>query len=627
MKKQLVALGAIAALLCASTAFAQEYSQAPMLDEQVDAGTLPALEERLPATPFVLTPIESVGNYGGTWKSALRGQDAGWLRRTIYYEPLLSYSYDWSEVVPNVAESFEANEDATEFTFKLREGHKWSDGAPLTAHDIVFAIEDILANPDYMGVKGPYSYEGITAEAVDDLTLKLTLNEPNSLLLQQIASVEAKRLTQYPKHYCSQFMPKYNPDAEALAAEQGHDNWSVALEQNCDENIARNLELPTLNPWVITAPMDGTNQLVTFERNPYYFKVDTEGNQLPYFDNVEMAVVSSTEDLVLRALNGEYDFGNRHLATLANKPVFFENQERGGYSLYDTIDARMNVATVQLNLTSEDPVKRELYNEVDFRKALSHGLNREEIIDVVFAGQGEPFQAAPRPESRWFNEELAKQYTEYDPDLANELLDGLGLTERNGEGVRLMSDGRPLRIELNSINDIPEFGDIAQLMDEYWREIGVDLDVRGVDRTFAYETFNANAHDMHVWWGDGGMGDALLDPRYYFPFNLESGYALKWAHWFMNPDNPAAETPSEPAMQQIELYGELLAAADPAKQDELFNQILDIAQEQFWLMGISLPAKGYGIARNDIGNVPQDQIYTWIYPNPGPMFVAQLYRK
>lgn len=627
MRKRLGFLGLAAALLCGTTAFAQDYNEAPILADQVAGGTLPALGERLPQSPFVLTPIESVGKYGGTWNSALLNQDVGWLRRTVHYEPLVAYSLDWSTVIANVAESWTSNAEATEYEFKLRAGHKWSDGQPFTAEDVVFAIEDVLKNPDYLGFKGTYDYSIMTVVAVDPQTVKITLSQPHGLLLEQFASVESKFLTAFPKHYCSQFMPKYNEGAADLAKSLGFDTWNVALEQRCDENIARNIDLPTLNSFRITAPMDGTNQLVTFERNAYYYKVDTAGNQLPYFDAISMPVVTSPEDLVLRALNGQYDFGNRQLATNANKPIFFENQEKGGYHLYDTVDARANTAALHLNLTVQDEGKRALYNELDFRKALSHAINREEIIDVVFAGQGEPWQVAPRPESRFFNETLAKQYTDYDPDLANALLDGVGLTERNADGTRLMADGRPLRIELNVIADDPVFNDVAQLVNEYWADIGVDLDARVVDRSFAYTTFQSNMHELHMWWGGGGMSDALFDSAMFFPSFAEAAYAIPWAFYYMDPKNPLAQTPPDYVLKQFDLYSQVKSTPDPAEQDRLFGELLKITQEQFYSIGISLPAKGYGIARNDIGNVPQDQPHTWVYPNPGPMFVAQLYRK
>lgn len=618
-------------LLCAAMiaigtgAAAQDYTQAPDLAALVESGDLAPVEERLPETPLVVEPIDSIGTYGGVWRSSLKGTyDNGWIRRTVAYQPLVAFSYDWSEVVPNVAHKVDVNDEATEFVFHLREGHKWSDGEPFTAHDLEFALNDIMKNPNYTAEKiSGFDWANMTGEAVDDLTFKITLERPDGLMLQQIAGVNGMFLVNAPKHYCQKFMPEFNPDADQEVAATGYDSWSQAIEQICytyytDENR------PTLNPWRQTSPYDGINQIVEFERNPYFFKVDPEGQQLPYIDRVTMVQSENNEDILLKVINGEVDFSNRHFATVTNKPIVFDSQESGGYELISTIDARMNTALLQLNLNHEDPTKRELFLNRDFRVALSLGIDRQEIIDVIYAGQGTPYQAAPRPESQFYNEELATQYTEFDPEEANRILDEIGL-ERGDDGIRLDADGNPIRIQLFTPSDQAELNDVAQLVGDYWSDLGIELDQRNVERSFVYETFRANSHDMHMWWGDGGLGDAVLDPRYYFPMNNESAFAYRWAQWFMNPEGSGSLEPTEPAKQQMELYRELLATGDAEGQAELFSEILDIAQEEFWVIGTVLPAEGYGIASTRMRNVPQDQPYAWIYPQPAPMQVSQLY--
>ncbi|WP_172294283.1 ABC transporter substrate-binding protein [Pseudoruegeria sp. HB172150] len=626
--KTAVLVAALTAATCGQTAIAQDYSQAPDFQAQVDAGELPPLADRLPEPPLVLEPLEEVGKYGGTWRSALKGTfDNGWIRRTVAYQPLLAFDYNWAKVVPNIAESYEANEDATEYTFHLRKGHKWSDGEPFTAEDLAFALNDIMKNPDYSGEKAQgFDWANMTGEAIDDVTFKITLEKPDGLLLQQIASVNGPFFVQAPKHYCSQFVPTYNENAEQVAKDRGFDSWSQAIERVCFTNFTDE-KRPTLNAWRQLTPYDGINQLIEFERNPYFFKVDPEGQQLPYIDRVTMVQSENVEDILLKVINGEVDFSNRHFATVTNKPVIYDGQEAGNYHLVSTIDARMNTGVLQFNLTHEDPAKRELYQNHDFRAALSMGIDRQEIVDVIYAGQGEPYQAAPRPESEFYNEELAKQYTEYDPDKANEMLDAMGLDQRNGDGIRLDKNGNPIRIQLYTPSDQVELNDIAQLIVGYWSDLGIDLDQRNVERSFVYETFQSNKHDLHMWWGDGGLGDAILDPRYYFPMNNESAFAYKWAQWFINPEGAGAEEPSDAAKKQIELYRELKASADPEKQAELFSQIIDIAQDEFWVIGTVLPAEGYAVAKNNLGNVPEAQPYAWIYPQPGPMGTSQFFFK
>ncbi len=628
MTAGLVLLGT---LLLADVAVAADsrFNEAPELAALVAAGKLPPVDERLPSQPLVVSPLSEIGTYGGTWRSALKGSsDSGWLRRTVAYDPLVAFNFDWSAVVPNVASSVEVNDDASVFIFHLREGHKWSDGTPFTAHDLEFAITDAIQIPEYFGASRNTHLLGAKATAVDDLTLKIELPEPNGLFLQQMASVNGMWPLMYQKKYCSQFHIKYNPAADAEAKAVGLTGWPEALYLACDLDNWGDIQRPTLLAWKLTSPYDGLAQQVTFERNPYYFKVDSANNQLPYLDSLRMRQTSSVDDIVLQALNGDIDFMDRHLATTANKPLFTDGQEKGDYHLYATVEANMNTTVIQLNQNSENLVLNELFNLHDFRVALSLAIDRQEIIDVLFVGQGEPWQAAPRPESRWYNERLAKQHTEFDLERANALLDGLGLAERDAAGFRLGPDGKRIAFRLDVTSDVqPYFPDLAEMLKVYWQAIGIQLDVRKSERSFVYETMRANQHDVHIWQGDGGLGDALLDPRYYFPANIESVYALLWAKSLYDPGAADALEPPPAVKRQQDLYRELQRSADPALQDRLFAEILEIAADEFRVIGISLPPNGYGIARNDMGNVPELQPHAWIYPTPGPMGVAQLFKK
>lgn len=600
------------------------YSEAPMLTEMVDAGNLPAVEDRLPENPMMITPTE-LGQYGGTWRSALKGTgDNGWIRRSLGYEPLVRYDFDWANIVPNIAESFEVNDDATVFTFKLRAGHKWSDGKPFTAHDVVFAAETVR-NPDYTGNRLNFLGD-IKVTAADDQTVVFTAPEPNGLLLENLASVNGPQLMRFQKEFCSQFHPDFNANAEADAKAAGAAGWGEHMRNNCGLDRNFNVDRPSLWAWVMTTPYDGINTQVNWVRNAYYFKVDNEKNQLPYLDNLSMSQVEETEAIVLKGISGEIDFTNRHIDGVANKPVFFDNQEKGEYSLYETIPADMNTALFQLNLTTTDPVYNELFNTKDFRVALSHAIDREEIIDVVYAGQGEPYQAAPRPTSPFFNETLAKQYTEYDPDTAEALLDGMGLTERDGNGIRLDKNGDPITIRIDATSDLGAFIDIAELVKAHWEDVGIALDLRLAERSFVYENFQTNNHLAHIWKGDGGLGDAIVDPRYYMPFNAESGFAVPWAAAYYAPNTDIAEEPPADVKRQQDLYRELLVTAAPEEKDRLFREILDIAAEQFYVIGISLPPNSFGIATNVMRNIPVEQPMAWVYPNPGPMETSTLWK-
>ncbi len=613
-------------------AAATDQKEAPILAEKVAAGELPPLEERLPADPKVVQPVESLGQYGGTWRMGLRGgQDNALLVRTIAYEHLVRWTPDWSGIEPNIASAYEANEDATEFIFHLREGMKWSDGEPFTADDIVFWWDHVATNSE-LNPGGPPSWmvtggEPGDVEKVDDYTVRFTFKTPNGLFLQRLATPSGADATRYPQHYCQQFHREFNSDnLDALIQEAGANDWVNLFQLKCSgvpgtpyDARWQNGDLPTLNGWILTTPYGAGTQVVA-ERNPYYWKVDPEGRQLPYIDKVVYEVGEDVEVLVLKALNGEIDMQDRHIATLANKAVFADNMEAGGYHFYDTIPSSMNTMIIALNLTHKDPVKREIYQNKDFRIGLSHAINRQEIIDVVYVGQGEPWQLAPRPTSPFYNERLAKQYTEYDVDLANEYLDKV-LPDQDANGMRLGPDGQPFSIAVDVTTTQQEWIDALELVKGYWAAVGIELQIKTMDRSLMYTRKDSNEHDAAVWGGDGGL-DVILEPRWYFPFSSESLYAEAWQSWYNNPTGEGALTPPEepPAgpKKQMELYDQLKATGDADKQAELMRQILEIAADEFYAIGISLPAPGYGIVRNNFHNVPESMPGSWLYPNPGP---------
>lgn len=603
------------------------YAEAPDLASEVAAGSLPPVEERLPLEPVVVTPYESIGQYGGVWRTGLvGGGDNAWLARTIGYDGLTRWSVDWAESIPNVAKEWSVNEDATQYTFTLREGMKWSDGTPFTSADIEFYINDFYRNSELNTSLGNNPR---TIEVVDDYTFTITWEFPNGFALAEMAQDGGQEWVRYPKHYLSQFHKDHNPDGiDALISENGAADW-VELFRTKGAGIPgtpynalwQNVDLPRLHAWVIQGPYADQPRVVA-TRNAYYWKVDTEGNQLPYINEVHFDVLQDNEVLLLKALNGELDFHDRHINTNTNKSVLFDSLENAQSRFVETVPASMNSVSVALNLTHKDPLTREIFQNLNFRVALSHAINRQEIIDTVFVGQGEPWQLAPRREQPFFNETLAKQYTEYDADLANQLLDEI-LPDRGGDGYRLRPDGSPLVIAIEvatggSVN--AEQGDSTNLIANYWQAVGINASAKPEDRNLLYTRKEANDADVVIWGGDGGARDALYDPRWYFPFSNESNFAQPWRLWYQKPANPTAEPeePSEAAQQQMALYDQLKQSPDEAEQIELFKQILEIAQQEFYAIGIVLPINGYAIVKNNMRNVPEVFPEAYVYMTPGP---------
>ncbi len=584
----------------------EDSKEAPALAAMVAAGELPPLDERLPKNPMVVPVTESIGQYGGTWRSGLLGQaDSPWVIRTMAYEPTMRWNPDLTGTIPNVAESVAVNDEGTEFTFGLREGMRWSDGEPFTADDVLFWYEAHIVNDEVSPVKPLWMRPGGTlgeVTKVDDYTVKFSFGAPHGLFLSQLGS----QRTFAPAHYLSQFHPDFD-DAEAVQAivdDMQLANW-VALWGN-RRNILNNVDLPVVFGWHLTQPASSATQMVA-ERNPYYWKVDPEGNQLPYIDRLVYPIVESVEVQVLKALNGEVDMQDRHIATPGNKAQFFDGKEAGGYDFFTVEYAWETPVSMGLNLAHPDENLRSIFLEKDFRIALSVAFDRQAIIDVIYVGDGEPRQPAPLAESPWYNEQLAYQYTEFDPDQANALLDGLGYA-MGPDGVRLGPDGEEISFDINVIAAFEPWAEIMNLVAGYWADVGIEANVVQLERSLFYERKAAYDYDMSVWTGADGIA-LVMDPRSYFPFSTESLFGVAWADWWRSGGSRGVEPP-EAAQRQQALYDELAVTVESAEQDRIMNEILDIAAEQFWIFGLTKYYKGYGIVKNNFKNVP-DTVWQW----------------
>jgi len=607
------------------------FKEAPQLAQLVKDGKLPAVTERLPKRPLVLTPIEKVGKYGGTWRNALLGgSDLAQLHLTIGYEHIIRWDPEWKAIIPNIAESFQANADGTEFTFKLREGHRWSDGRPFTVDDVLFWWEDYVLDPDLSpGGAAAWQKAGNKAMAIEkvgDTAFKCKFAAPNGLFLQNLCTYNAYQMCAMPRHYLQQFHRKYNPQGiDQLAKAAGQDTW-VKLFQTKGAGIPgtpynalwQNADLPTLNGWVITTPYTGTTR-VAAERNPYYFKVDTAGNQLPYIDKYLAEPLQDQETMLLKALNGELDLVYHKVNTLTNKALFTDNLQRANLKFHEAVGAGMNSFVLALNLNAKDQVKRQIFQNKDFRIGLSHAIDRQEIIDIVFVGQGEPWQAAPRKESPYFSERLAKQYTEYDVGKAGEYLDK-AFPQKNAQGIRLGPNNQPISFLVEVTGTVNQaWLDTINLVKTMWQKVGVEIQVKNEDRALFYSRKDANEHEAAIWGGDGGLRDGLLDPRWYFPFNNESLMAQAWRYWY-NPPGQLLIQPEEPPTEvkrQMALYDQIKGTVDEAKQTQYMKELIAIAADQFYCFGIVLPPAGYGLHKTNLRNVPPKRFAAWLFQDPG----------
>lgn len=603
------------------------YHEAPLSREKVARGQLPALDERLPESPALVQPFDRIGTYGGTWTRAIRRtRDHASFIRVIGYENLMRWDPLWINVVPNIARKYDVNADATRYTFYLRKGMCWSDGVPFTADDIVFWYEDVLSNNTLTPSIPAWLTSGgkpVRVEKRDEMTVVFSFEVPNGLFLMNLAAPWGGEPTEYPRHYLKQFHARYNPEGIAgLVAESGLSSWSALFRSKAGIKVDhpsrwQNPDLPRLHAWTLkTAYRPEADEMVA-ERNPYYWKIDPAGNQLPYIDRVVYKMFDDRSQIEEMLARGIIDMQTRHIPQ-----EWFRNV--GRERTFSLISSFSNTAVISLNLTHRDPVLRRLFQNKHFRVGLSHAIDRKEIIERVFGGEGEPYQAAPKPESPFYHKRLAHQYTEYDLSAANTYLDKAGCAQRDAEGFRLRPDGRRITISLDVI-DFLSMLEVARFIPDFWIKVGIDTRLNILEREDLYARKAANQHDAVVWVGDGGL-EVLLEPRWYFPSSpVESNYAVPWATWYRRHDDPHAEKPPEAAQKQMRLYDQILTTADQKIQFAAMTEILDIAADQFYVIGISTPPLRYGILNPGFHNVPTFIPHSWTYPHPAPTNPCQYY--
>ena len=413
------------------------FHEAPELSKQVEDGKLPPVETRLPDELLIIPPVERIGKYGGTWHRAFTGPADGQNMDRLLHDHLIYYDLDGVTLVPHIAKSWELSEGARVVTFKLRKGMKWSDGTPFTADAFVFAYEDLLLNDELNPVKPAYMRHGGElgrVEKVDDYTVRYVFAKPYrtfpaacaSLLVGGQSARGRRAVGLYaPGHYLKQFHQKYVPEQElnAKVAESGLGDWVQLFKQRAAAD--KNRELPVVGPWKVVSPI--TSQMLVLERNPYYWAVDPEGNQLPYIDRIEMAVAENLEVLNLRAIAGEIDMQHRHIQ-LAKVPVLKANAAKGGYRVLFWPGKSGTEAALFINQTWRgDPEIGRWLRDRDFRIALSLAIDRDEINETIFLGTGKAKAFVPSADTPFYlGPEYETKYAVRDLGKASDILDPSG---------------------------------------------------------------------------------------------------------------------------------------------------------------------------------------------------------
>jgi peptide/nickel transport system substrate-binding protein len=594
------------------------FKEAPEMAELVKSGKLPEVTDRLPENPMVVVPVESIGEYGGTWRmGAVGGGDSLSFQRIFGYEPLLRWNYDFTSYIPNVAESFEANADGSVFTVKLRKGMKFSDGQPLTTEDVRFWYEDVLMNTDITAKPDAVfmvAGKPVVVEIIDDYTFTFNFAGPYGFFPFRMANNTAP--ITYPKHYMEQFHPKYNPDAEKNAEAAGAKSWVEYFTQKATDYV--NIDKPTLFAWNLNSPYGGNSSVLTAVRNPYYWKVDPEGNQLPYIDKLQYTVHQAVDTLTLQALNGEIDMQYRHFGTLENKSIFFDNQEKGDYRLLPVKSSLGNAMCMYPTLTTKDENVRALLQNKDIRIGLSYAIDRQEIIDLIFLGQATPQQFAPDVNGPFANEQMAYQYTQFDLAKANEHLDKAGLTQRDSAGYRLRPDGKRVSFTAENATAFPAFTDALNLVKETWKEVGVELNVKTEDRSIQWERKAANQTEFFIWQAGGGAGlDVILNVQAYFPDRSAAWFAPAWGDWYAS-GGAKGEEPDAEMKTMMAMYDEMKTLTDFDQQVAMMKDIIQMSADYFPAICISNQPDVFAIVKNNMHNLPEFFVESATALTPAP---------
>lgn len=622
-----IGLLVITSLVGFSTVFA--FNENPMFAEKVKKGELPPVEERLPKEPFVVTPYDEIGTYGGTLRGISISYESGTSEIMSWrHVNMVRFDDDNSTIVPNVAKEWRWNDDFTEILFRLREGHRWSDGAPFTVDDIVFWMDDIILNEEiHKATPSPWGSMGSSVEKIDDVTVKFKFERPFTGLLYYLGGGGSYFVPWAPKHFFQQYHIKYNPNANEEAIKNGFDNWVQQFSSYWNKwkdaivSSAYGLEVPTLGSHILLK--EPTTQRRAFVANPYYFKVDTAGNQLPYIDYHDERFLHKGL-WPLEIMNGNVDQKSQNMP-LNIFPVLKENEKKGGYALQ--LPLGMVGPTFIFNMTDKDPALRKIYGDVRFRYAMSLAINRDEVNETLFLGLGTPEQALPQ-NVPYVTAEDKKFMTEYDPKRANKLLDEMGL-KKGPDGIRMRSDGKPLTILWEYTLQYVWSPEFPALISEYWRAVGVNVLLKEINTQLAREKQRANTLDITSEWMAPYEPSMISTPQLFVvPYaSFWPIMGTPWMDW-KTSDGKSGEEPPSWVKRLWEIADEFKTVVPGSERYmELGKEMIALNFQNLVVIGTLGEIPLITVVNNRLGNVPEWKVNSTYYGYAYPYRADQWYIK
>jgi peptide/nickel transport system substrate-binding protein len=596
------------------------YIEPPILAEQVAAGTLPPVAERVPLHPEIAAMSfagQTIGRHGGDMIMLMASARDTRIMNVYGYTRLVAYDKNL-DIVPDLLERLEV-EDERVFTFHLRPGHKWSDGSPFTTEDFRYYWDDVANNEDLSPTGPPIAMmvdgEPPRIDIIDETTIRYSWSKPNPGFLPAIAGAYPLYIYQ-PSTYLKAFHVDF-AEREALkqrVKEASQRDWAAL--HNRKNNMYRNdnPDLPTLDPWkLVTKP---PSERFVFERNPYYHRVDAEGRQLPYIDRVVFQIADS-KLIPAKTGAGESDLQARYLR-FDNYTFLKESEARSGYRvlLWDTETGSQ--LALYPNLNARDPVWQSLLRDVRFRRALSLGVDRHEINQVIYYGLADEQNNTVLRQSPLYREDYAKTWATYDPDAANRLLDEIGLTRRDEEGIRLLPDGRPMIIVVETAGESTEETDVLELIGDTWRKIGVKLFSKPSQREVLRNRIFSGETVMSVWTGvENGLPTADMSPWEFAPTQQQQWMWPKWGQYLETTGESGDEIDMPEPQRLYDLMQEWTYAGNRDRRLAIWHEMLQIFADQVYTIGTVANVPQPVVVDTRLRNVPERAMYGW---DPGAHF-------